>query len=219
MRSPVQPSLTAAVLAITALCSLPLQPAEAQALWHPPALPVDQIRRSTPHPVFVPNFKLGAVTVTLEETPLRAVQRAFPGGRIGQAGEADGYVAWLCYVLRSRSQRSILWLQSFEQGGDQNAIMGFTLLPLAPNAPADARCAGLPDSVVDLRLPYPIQLGASDSQVVAALGQPTEQRGDTLGYFYQTELPSGDRTVFSNLCVILRARRVVRIDVWHFSAS
>ncbi len=207
------------LLVISALFATLPRIAAAQTLWRPPRLPVAQVDTSTPSAILLPRFELGPVTIIFEETPLRTVQRALPGGRIGEAGEADGYVAWLCYVLGSGSDRSVLWLESFEQGGPENAIMGFTLLPVGPTARVDPRCADTRSSGARLRLSLPIRLGTSSEQLLRELGKPTEQHGDTLAYFHQTDLASEKRTVYSNLCVVLRAGRVIRIDVWHFSAS
>jgi hypothetical protein len=217
---------TLRVLAVSVLCALPLRPSSAQTLWRPPEPLFERIERTTAARFLLSHFRLGPVTVTFEQTPLGEVQRAFPGSEVGEAGDAAGYVAWLCYVFGSGSHRSILWLQSGEMGGNENAVMGFTLLRMALTAQADRRCLGLPDSAAELGLPGPVQLGATRSQIIRALGRPSEEHGDTLGYFYRRHFPAQGRTpadsgydVTGSLCILLRAGRAIRLEVWKLSTT
>jgi len=219
MRACRNATLTAGILAVSALCALPVRPAAAQALWRPPEDLFREGPDSFPRGILLSHFKLGPVAVTLYETPFREVQRAFPGSAVGEAGDAD-YVAWLCYVFGTGSQRSMVWLESGESGGRDGPIMGFTLLRISSTAQVDARCARFPGSGDALRLPLPIALGASRSQIVRVFGPPYEEHGDTLLYFRETELPERPielRTVDTFLSILLRGGAVVRIDAWEFS--
>jgi hypothetical protein len=198
----------------------------AQAYWHPPTPLFERIERATASQVLLSRFTLGPVTVTLEQTPLSEVERAFPRSRIQAAGDAAEYVAWLCYTWGLGSQRSVLWVESGELGGNAQAVLGFTLLRVPATARVDRRCSSLPDSGPGLRLPHPMRLGATRSDVIHALGNPSEEHGDTLGYFYEGHFLPDRRTpgdtgydVTSSLCILLRAGRVVRIEVWKVSTT
>jgi hypothetical protein len=102
----------------------------------------------------VASVRINNLSVVLEQTSLRSVQKAL-GGTIGSEGDASDYVQWLCLSGTTANQRWVLWLEAGEiDGGNVGAVV---LRQIAPGTKLDPRCTVL-QSGEGVRFPCPCGL-------------------------------------------------------------
>jgi hypothetical protein len=151
-----------------------------QTLWEPP--PVARLQAPTDSAGArnaeknIQSLTLGATVIVLEKTSLQQIQQKL-GGSIGGNGDAGNSRRWLCYYQPHAPAPWIVWLES--SALHSHTIVGFQWEKIPAAATPDSRCRELP-SASQVVLPGSVQLGQGRDEVLAALGEPTVERGDAL---------------------------------------
>jgi hypothetical protein len=176
-------------------------------VWTSDALP-----KATVSKEMASKLRVSDMTVVLEKTDMRDVQKRF-GGTLGKEGDAGTSIEWLCLHGGDATGRWVLWLMSGEM--DNGTAGSFQWRRVNRMEKIDERCGSLPktDSTVDL--PIALNLGMTESKLLQLLGQPTARQGNTLLYVHEHEGASenGPFTALNTVSIIVREGRVVTIDV------
>lgn len=145
-------------------------------------------------------FSLGAFAGRFEETSLGAVRDAVGAGTIQHQGDAGASLYWLCY----RHARQRLWVVSGgEVGGPDHLVTEIVDEPAENDSGTSPDCPTIPDSFATLVFDDKLRLGASRSEVVAALGSPSKSDAALMVFSHEGKLASGfDETAW----LILRFR-------------
>jgi hypothetical protein len=180
-----------------------------QGLWEPSDMMkiLDPVPKSSVPRELVTRLRVGTANVVLEQTALKEVQ-ALLGGTIGHRGDAGEYLQWICVHGADPSGRWALWLESGETHGD--AIGAFVLRRIPALGHVDERCSTLSQTSQSVTLPVPLQLGASEGEVIKVLGRPTVRHNDILFYVHEhEELLRGETFSTSNIVAVAVRRGIV----------
>lgn len=162
-------------------------------------------------------LRVGNMPVTLGQTMIDDVQKAL-GGIVGHQGDASESLKWICFQGGTQSGGNwVLWLESGEVDG--GTVGGFQLRILSDQTTADKRCKVLDKSSIDL--PFPVQLGSSERDLLKHLGSPTMRRDGKLFFMHQhEEMIRGELYDSVNtLTVLIRDGSVAAIEVWKTTTS
>jgi hypothetical protein len=193
----------------------PMPALDESAIWEPQSLlrfgDGPALRPTVPREM-IASLRIAGVNVPLEEDlELQALQVRF-GGKVGAAGNASNWHAWLCLHGSGTAGPWVLWLESDEVDGPY--IGGFQLRRVSRSARFDDRCAALPD-MAKIEMPIGLALGTPKTRVIRVLGRPTTRAGNVLLYEHEhNELIRGEEfTSFNSVTVELRDGVVSAIDV------
>lgn len=188
----------------------------ASIVWQPPTLdlPETSPKASIPKEM-ITTLRVGKLSITLEETPLRDVARHF-GGTVGSRGDASEALQWLCLHGSDAGGRWALWLESSEMGG--GTIDGFALQRISSKATVDQRCR---TEAVQIDLPVRLRIGLKESEVRKILGAPTAKYRNTLIFDHEHEQKIGNEpfTASNSVYVVLSDDVVWGIQVWKTTSN
>ena len=187
---------------------------ENTAIWEPPPT-VDfpeAVKASVPKEM-ITSLRVAGKSIVLDETDLKQVQRDI-GGTIGNRGDADDSLHWLCLRGGNARDQWVLSLMSGEMNG--GSVGGFRWQRVEQTAPFDARCQTFPGGRRGVELPLAVRLGTSESEISRILGQPSDRYGDTLLFLHEHEVTFKNQpfTAMNTLAVLLRKQAVWAIEAW-----
>jgi hypothetical protein len=155
----------------------------------PPPLDEHAFERVPPTVVkrLATRFSLGAFAGRFEKTPLGAVRNAVGEGTIQHQGDAGGSLHWLCY----RRAQHRLWVLSGEIGGPDHLVTEIMEELTEKDTETSTDCAVMPEKFALLVFDGKLRLGMSRSEVVTALGPPSESAAAQMVYSHQAKLANG----------------------------
>ena len=193
--------------AILAAMLLALGAKEAAVGARPPMWTESQVWTANVKSDPVQPIHFGKLLLVLEKTTLADVRSALGSGAIFQNGDAGESLSWLCYTFASGMLDQTVWLSSSEMGGGE-VIDGVTAMQLNSKSPALRNCARLPRNYGSIHLANGLWLGATEAQVLSALGKP-QKHGDSWSYVFEGK--DGEYAISSNLAFKLRGGKVIGI--------
>jgi hypothetical protein len=155
----------------------------------------------------------GALSISLEVTPLRDVRRRF-GGVIRHAGDAGDAVTFLCFVGRAAAGAPVTyWFTSNdEMSGGHNEI-GEVAVQAGARAEASAECARAPAALTGVEFGVP-SVGSPLSAVIKHFAGGRPNRAGQLGYANErASRVSSESRVLQSVRYLIRAGVVTAISV------
>ena|SRR5437879_5163542 len=180
-----------------------------QRVWEPADMinGLDPLPKSSVPRELVTRLRVGTANIVLEQTMMKEVQ-ALLGGTIGHRGDASESLKWICVHGADPAGQWALWLESGEIYGD--AIGAFEWRRIPALGQVDERCSTLSQTSQSIMLPVPLQLGASEVEVIKVLGRPTVRSNDILFYVHEhEELLLGETFQTSNIIAVAVREGVV----------
>jgi hypothetical protein len=188
-------------------------------VWKPPrVLKSDVLPAATVPKEMVKTLRVSDLTIALESTDMKKVQRRF-GGTFGAEGDAGDSLEWLCLRGGDAAGRWVLWLKSGEM--DDGTVGSFQWRRVPRDAKFDERCGVLSKADDRVELPIALRLGMSEADVLDVLGQPTGRYGNTLLYVHKHEGLNNNQefTALNTVSVVVRDGAVWAIEVLKVSMS
>jgi len=192
-------------------------------IWQPPAIGADELPRATVSKELVTSLRVGGMRIVLEETPLEAVQARFRGV-VGHSGDAGDSVAWLCLHGKDPQGSWVLWLLS----GEIHAryVGGFQMQRIGFGTAVDSRCTSLKTKTGAVEIPARLRLGMSKTELVRALGGPSDTADGDVWRYVHTHMTAGaagaTAPVFDStntISILFRDDRVRAFRVWKTTTS
>lgn len=182
-------------------------------LWSPPAIhaPSESPRSTVPKPM-ITRIVVEGFPISLEQTTLEAARSHFRAVA-GHQGDASEALSWICFSGRDEVGLWALWLISSEIDGPDIGGLQWRRIPAGEEV--DPRCQSL-QGTGTVKLPLPIQLGMSETQVESVIGDPSMKYGHSAIYSHHHSLTIGgqlysaDNTIYlSYLEGVLRSVAVI----------
>jgi hypothetical protein len=182
--------------------------------WEPPNIewPEELPRATIPNPM-ITSLSVASTRIILEKTSLTDARKHL-GGVVGHRGDAGESLSWLCLHGTDADGRWILWLESSEvDGGD---VSGFQYRRLSAGTTVDSRCREFGNIRHAIKLPVPLRLGMTESQVRGVLGLPTVTQGHTLIFDHEQKHAIHDVnfTLSNTVAVVFADGIASAIQVW-----
>jgi hypothetical protein len=178
----------------------------------------DALPKATVSKEMTGQLRVSGMTIVLEKTDMRDVQRRF-GGTLGQEGDAGDYLQWLCVRGGDATGPWVLWLES----GEMNAgtVGSFQWRRLTRAVKFDERCGSVSQNDNAVELPIALGLDISESKVLRTVGQPTARQRNTLLYVHEHEESDQNQpfTILNTLSVVVTNGRVSAIEVLKVSSD
>ena len=170
----------------------------------PPRSPIESVEtiRSGVEPAA--GLVLGSFAIVFESTTFADVAR-LGHAPIEQAGDAGGFVMWVCFTLSTERQR--IWLTSGPLGG-RKYVTGSVAQVLPPGTTATPDCPELPTEFRGVQLDSDVWLGSALEELQRRFG-PSAQTGSIAYFAYLGK--DRDYDVLSTLVVQLEDQRVVAL--------
>jgi len=151
----------------------------------------------------VKQIAVGKLTVTLQRTKLKDVQKAF-GGTLQTSGEGSGRADWLCYGADGAN----VWFISNSLGGYE-----FVMMVAAESGPAAKGCDAAPAELGSPNFGIP-GLGASTADLKTTFGAAS---GNKIAY--RNDRPGGYTNVAQYIGYVLKGGKVAGIGVGETSVQ
>ncbi|WP_069910146.1 hypothetical protein [Devosia insulae] len=147
---------------------------------------------------------VGKLTVQLQRTKLKDVQKAF-GGTIQRGGDGAGRADWLCYGAEGAN----VWFISNALGGYEFVMMVAAEAASKPSKSCDAAPAGL--SAPNFGIPG---LGASTAELKATFGAAS---GNKIAY--RSDRPGGYSDIAQYIGYVIKSGKVAGIGIGETSVQ
>jgi hypothetical protein len=183
-------------------------------LWGPPKIFTGRVPKATVKNQMVATLTISDVSIVLEETDLVVVSTSL-GGQFGR--NRDASLSWSCFGGRNSDGPWALWVESSES--EAGKIAGFQWQMLGQDERLDQRCRMLGN--VKVELPITVTLGTRESEVLTALGRPSQKSGRTFFYLHEHELTIHGEPfdLLNSVEILRRAGRVWAIEVWQTTTN
>jgi hypothetical protein len=160
-------------------------------VWGPPKAdwPMESMPKPTVPKEIITKLTVAGWPIELEETKLESTRNHF-GLVIGARGDASEALSWICFQGSDEGGLWALWLYSSEIDGAE--IGGFQWQRISPNFRVDRRCKFLDAQRGVVELPVRLQLGMTESEVIAKLGLPSGRHHHSVVYFHEHNLTLHD---------------------------
>jgi hypothetical protein len=147
---------------------------------------------------------VGKLTVQLQRTKLKDVQKAF-GGTIRREGDGAGRADWLCYGAEGAN----MWFISNALGGYEFVMMVAAEVASKPSKSCDAAPAGL--TAPNFGIPG---LGASTAELKATFGAASGSK-----IAYRSDRPGGYSDIAQYIGYVIKGGKVAGIGIGETSVQ